>query len=275
MATFTGKSAEDAGYHPLPDGVRYQRTSVTMGDWGGYPPPLRVKRTLFAFWDGTEIPGGVAEAALPAVRALDKIFERYNYRLDDEADDWCWNRRKIRGSKKAWSSHSWAAALDINAKRNPWSYRFKSDMPPNMIREIEELKTETGKPVWRWGGRFRYKTSEGKYRGKADAMHFEIACSPADIASGIAGTKPTQPKEEPMALQPHEQALLDHGFSSQATIRAWFQELLGRPPGPAGLEYWTGLLDSGQYTKAQVFTAIANSKEAKAYAKRKESEAGQ
>ena len=48
-----------------------------------------------------------------------------------------------------------------------------------------------GKPVWRWGG---------DYRGNKDSMHYEIICSPADLATGIAGAPP-KPVPKPPATE--------------------------------------------------------------------------
>ena len=45
--------------------------------------------------------------------------------------------------------------------------------------EILAIRTKNGKQVWRWGGH---------YTTNRDAMHYEIVCTPADLATGIKGT---------------------------------------------------------------------------------------
>lgn len=80
-----------------------------------------------------------------------------------------------------------ALAVDINWDKNPYGPRLVTDMPRGMVDEILALRTNTGKQVWGWGG--YYSTNK-------DAMHFEIVCSPADLASGIRQA-PTTPSTQP------------------------------------------------------------------------------
>lgn len=87
------------------------------------------------------------------------------------------NCRKISGSA-LYSLHAYGIALDINWNTNPYSSRLKTDMPIGMVNEILAIRTNNGQQVWRWGGNF------SSYK---DAMHFEVACSPRDIATGIRG----------------------------------------------------------------------------------------
>lgn len=58
-------------------------------------------------------------------------------------------------------------------------------MPPGMVADITAIRTRTGRQVWRWGG--HYATNK-------DAMHFEIVCTPEDLATGIATAPPPLPK---------------------------------------------------------------------------------
>lgn len=69
-----------------------------------------------------------------------------------------------------------AIAVDINWQSNPYGSRLVTDMPRNMIEDILAIRTRNGKQVWGWGG---------NYRRNKDAMHLELVCSPADLATGI------------------------------------------------------------------------------------------
>ena len=64
--------------------------------------------------------------------------------------------------------------MDWNAPYNPYSYTFQSDMPPDMVKEIESCG-------WYWGGRY-----EGQ---KYDAMHYGYCWTPGDVAGHVAKAK--------------------------------------------------------------------------------------
>ena len=159
-------------YGPAPTRIR---SSATLRAALGEPPPLRSELGLepYKFWDGTVLPGGCSPLLRRAIREMDSAFERHNYRLDGRRDDWCWNRRPVRGGK-AWSMHSWGTAVDINAAANPYSYSWRCDMPPPMVAEIEGIALN-GRPVWAWGGRFGRNG-----RGKTDTMHFQLNLKPSE-----------------------------------------------------------------------------------------------
>lgn len=87
---------------------------------------------------------------------------------------------------KFWNGVSIATSLavDINWTTNPYGPRLVTDMPRAMVDAILAIRTNNGVQVWRWGG---------DYTTNRDAMHFEIVCSPADLATGIAGTTAPAP----------------------------------------------------------------------------------
>lgn len=151
------------------------------------PPPQRHNLHLvsFTFWDGTPLPGGCSFLIARPLTEMDAIFARYSYRLDAAGDDWCWNRRRVRGGR-SWSMHSWGTAVDINAATNPYSYRFRSDMPPAMVAEIEALN-HRGRPVWAWGGRFGRNGV-----GKVDPMHWQLNLTPAEARAYAIATSPPE-----------------------------------------------------------------------------------
>lgn len=70
--------------------------------------------------------------------------------------DGCFNVRKIRGSKKRWSLHSFGLAVDFNASTN--KMRTFGDMHPEIVSIFETHG-------WKWGGDFKRK----------DPMHFQRA----------------------------------------------------------------------------------------------------
>jgi len=65
----------------------------------------------------------------------------------------CFNIRRKRGGSK-WSTHSWAIAIDLNAKWNPMGHK------PQMHHEIVAIFEKYG---FYWGGRWK----------RPDGMHFQ------------------------------------------------------------------------------------------------------
>jgi hypothetical protein len=128
-----------------------------------------------------------------AVLALDACLRKWNYRTrrSDTGAGNC--RPKVSGG--GWSMHAYWIALDINWNSNPYGKRLITDMPIEMVRAICAIRTNNGKQVWNWGG---------FWRNNKDAMHFEIVCKPADIATGInPATVPggsTRPKLKPIPV---------------------------------------------------------------------------
>lgn len=112
---------------------------------------------------------------LPAVAALDACLKAHNYPTRQK-DTGAYNCRVITGGKK-YSLHAYRIALDLNWQTNPYGLVLVTDMPAEMVADIKAIRTRSGKQVWRWGG---------DYSGNKDAMHYEITCSPQDLATGIA-----------------------------------------------------------------------------------------
>ncbi len=69
--------------------------------------------------------------------------------------DGCYNVRNIRGGS-SWSTHSWAIAIDLNAKWNRFGQRS--------FQMTEDVATCFEEEGFAWGGR---------WIGKPDAMHFQ------------------------------------------------------------------------------------------------------
>jgi hypothetical protein len=152
---------------------------------------------------------------IPAYRALDECLRRWRY-APRRADTGAYNCRRITGGS-GYSLHSYgpgdrfrfwngvtiptALAVDINWLTNPYGRRLRTDMPPGMVTAIEAIRTIDGVQVWRWGGR---------YRENKDAMHFEIICSPRELARGIrrqGPPPPPPPPKEPFTVAQYEEII--------------------------------------------------------------------
>lgn len=121
----------------------------------------------------------VRPAIIEAVKALDACLVSWDYetRLADTGAYNC--RPKVSG--KGWSIHSYAIAIDINWQLNPYG-GSRHHIPTALAAAICRIRTNNGKQVWNWGG---------FWSGTRDWMHFEVVCSPADLATGINwGTVP-------------------------------------------------------------------------------------
>ena len=146
-----------------------------------YSPPTRkelverygtyqeIKRDPMAWWRKYGAPAkigyafkhvvskGVLWVHIAIVPVVEEAFRRIAEEgLEHEIKtfDGCFNPRLIRGSRSTPSIHTWAHAIDLNAKENPLGAEPK--MHPRVVEIFESLG-------WRWGGRFRRK----------DGMHFE------------------------------------------------------------------------------------------------------
>jgi peptidoglycan hydrolase-like protein with peptidoglycan-binding domain len=132
-----------------------------------------------------------------------------------------------------------------------------------MVEEIEALRTNNGKQVFRWGGDWDGDGLEDDTT--YDAMHFEIACTPADLktgidADGIPGSAPqpvrvdvvtTLPRLEIGAkgdavkqLQGLVGSKVDGGFgpATDTAVKAAQKQLGLKPDGVVGAKTWAALL---------------------------------
>lgn len=132
----------------------------------------------------------VRQGALEAFTGLDHCLKIFSY-VPRRGVTGCRSCRRITGGS-GYSLHAYfingvivfwnglqigmGVAIDINWDRNPYGKRLVTDMPRDMVEAILAIRTNNGEEVWGWGG---------NYRSVKDAMHYEIACSPADLATGI------------------------------------------------------------------------------------------
>lgn len=139
----------------------------------------------------------VRSSVYEAVQALNSQLIRWNYRTR-RADTGGFNCRPTVGGS-GWSLHAYGIAIDINWLTNPYSRRLITDMPRAMVEAICAIRTNNGKQVWNWGG---------YWSGNKDAMHYEVVCSPRDLATGInwatvgAAKPPTKPPVNPGSPEP-------------------------------------------------------------------------
>lgn len=114
----------------------------------------------------------VRAAAVEATKALNNCLVAWNYqtRYADTGAYVC--RTTATG---AISLHAYGIAIDINWLLNPYG-GSRHHIPTALATAICRIRTNNGAQVWNWGG---------FWDGTRDWMHFEIVCSPRDLASGI------------------------------------------------------------------------------------------
>lgn len=124
------------------------------------------------------------------------------YRLDEQDDDWGYINRDIRGRPGVKSNHSWGLAVDINAAKNPMGDRLVTDLPANVSAMARK-----------WG-----LTWGGDYRGRKDAMHFEVEGTPDEVRKLIASHRNFPSRTEDITIMDKAtQDYLDKRFDALDT----------------------------------------------------------
>jgi hypothetical protein len=154
------------------------------------------------------------ESAKTAVRALGLVMQAHGY-VVRQRDTGGYNCRPITGGT-GYSLHAYGIAVDINWNTNPYRIDNKliTDMPQEMVADILRIRTSSGKQVWGWGG---------NYPNHKDTMHYEIVCTPADLATGIDWNTVNQPALRP--AEPQNWPLVQRGDRGPAVEK--LHELLG------------------------------------------------
>jgi D-alanyl-D-alanine carboxypeptidase/Bacterial SH3 domain len=141
----------------------------------------------------------VAPPTADAWEALSSVMLFHGYEIRTLDTD-SYNCRRITGGAGR-SLHSFGIALDVNWTTNPFldhagkrKVRFSdkstqderardvrlgdadTDMTPEMIADIEAIKTNDGIPIFEWGG---------SWSTRKDCMHFELDLSPGELSKGI------------------------------------------------------------------------------------------
>lgn len=190
-----------------------------------WSPACSTSRTTARFFTGVQVT--IDPRVVPAFAALDGILARHGYRPRPGVTG-AYVCRRITGGT-GYSLHAYGTAVDINWDTNPYRADgvLVTDMPAEMVAEIVGLRTVSGAPVWGWGG---------AYRTIKDAMHYEIVCTPADLATGIKDAAPPPLTDDQKALiflsaKAHAAKLpeLGHGHRRHPHRRAVakLQQLLG------------------------------------------------
>ena len=205
--------------------------------------------------------------AVTAMRALGRVFEAHDYRVR-AGDTGAYHCRKITNGR-GYSLHAYGIALDVNWNTNPFRADnvLVTDMPRALVDSALHIRTVSGAPVFRWGGDFVHLK---------DAMHFEIACAPAELASGIDWRTVRQPVLR--ADRPYRWPLIrrgdrgraveelqrrlriaapgDRGFGrfgarTEAAVRAWQRAHGLEVDGRVGRQTWTALLTGQPAVRAR------------------------
>lgn len=146
---------------------------------------------------------GFHQLAGDAFRALNTVFMAHNYdvRSKDTGSLAC---RAITGGSKT-SLHAHGIAIDVNwltnkfvHKTGPIKWGLQTDMSPEMIYDIEAIKTNSGKRLFRWGGR---------WTNIKDAMHFEIRVLREDLVTGVDWSTVATTSEEDDVMQRGDKGL--------------------------------------------------------------------
>jgi hypothetical protein len=141
----------------------------------------------------------VAPPTTEAWEALAAVMAHHGYHIRTQDTD-SYNCREITGGNGK-SLHSFGIALDVNWTTNPFidhagnrQVRFSNkptqeerardvrlgradtDMTPEMIADIEAIKTKAGVQIFEWGG---------SWPSRKDCMHFELDVSPDELAAGV------------------------------------------------------------------------------------------
>lgn len=163
----------------------------------------------------------VRDAVTTAVKALGRVLEAHDYEVR-QGDTGAYNCRRITNGQ-GHSLHAYGIAIDINWNTNPFRADnvLVTDMPKVMVRNILKIRTNNDKQVWGWGG---------NYRTVKDAMHFEIVCAPADLATGIDWDTVNQVTLRPD--DPHRWPLIQRGDRGPAVEKLHDQLHIVTPSNP-------------------------------------------
>jgi hypothetical protein len=157
----------------------------------------------------------VAPPTAEAWDALAAVMQHHQYQIRTLDTD-SYNCRPITGGSGR-SLHSYGIALDVNWTTNPFldhsgnrkvrysnkatqderakDVRFglaDTDMTPQMIADIDAIKTKGGVKIFEWGG---------SWASHKDCMHFELDLSPDELAAGVDTSSVKGWGEAPVAME--------------------------------------------------------------------------
>ena len=123
----------------------------------------------------------IAPPTVPVWAAFTGLMTEFGYLFRESAGG-TYNCRMIAGTND-YSLHSYGIALDINPAQNPYGKPLRHNFPPGFTDAVQAIRCGNGARALEWGGAW----------STPDAMHFELDCSPADIATGLGGALPAPP----------------------------------------------------------------------------------
>lgn len=148
--------------------------------YGSFPPEDVPWNTFNGQTD--KITLRIDRRAWPAYKLLIEIMVDEEYALDVSQCS-SYNCRPVKllsggYSTSTWSNHAWGLAVDFNSVDNKYGVRLgaAADLYPVGVRAESEIRCNNGQKVFRWGN---------WYSTNPDPMHFEVCCTPADLASGV------------------------------------------------------------------------------------------
>jgi hypothetical protein len=166
-------------------------TSQLRNAWGPACAPASHRVTIDLHGAGRITVDRRTQAAFVALNAC---LKAHGYAIR-RADTGAYNCRRITGGT-GYSLHAYGIAADLNWQTNPYGRNLVTDMPPAMRAAIKAIRTRNGRQVFGWGG---------DYRTNKDAMHYEVVCTPADLATGIdPATVPGHQQPPPKPADPNE-----------------------------------------------------------------------
>jgi len=132
-------------------------------------------------------------ATQEAWSALAYVFLAHGYNLRP-AECGAYNCRKITGGS-GHSLHAYGIAADFNWNTNPYSTQLITDMPPPMRKDVARIRTKGGVQIFRSGA--DWDDDPDTPHGHYDAMHYEINCTPEELAAGIDWSTVARPAMHP------------------------------------------------------------------------------
>lgn len=137
----------------------------------------------------------VADASIPAWEAFIRIMYRHQYLFRETAGGTYNCRHTNHNPDLPMSLHSNGVCIDLNPSKNPQGTNT-TDMPAAFRADLKALRCRNGRPVFRWGGDWLGAIS--------DPMHWQLACTPADIRTGIHDPNQENPMDHKHTPMPSE-----------------------------------------------------------------------
>jgi len=151
--------------HPFPTQANITPFYGRHGEKNGFTPPTKPIPLPFpVYYEGSRVT--VLRPHVKCADSLLRVFERLKVQYPTEAErrsagiltyDGLYNPRPMRGGT-AWSTHSWAIAIDLNAGKNGNTTHW----PTRAVMPIEVMEC-FAREGW---------TAAGAFWGR-DAMHFQ------------------------------------------------------------------------------------------------------